>query len=402
MTESRHPGRVLIIDDDPLVGQMLRAHVEAAGYEGRLTDDPTAFFEIERQWQPSHVFVDLVMERMDGLAVLDTLAKSGSEAAVVISSGMGARVLLAAREVAAAHGLTYAGVLAKPFTGADVAAVLSRVPTPPQLAQVHGDDPLTAWDDQQFATNFRHALDDGSVRFALQPKVSCRSRVVTGYEVLSRWEVDGAAIAPSSFVARAEQTGLAGALTDRVFARALEWFADAAQNEDEHLSINISASEFSTPGLDQRLAAACKKGGVNPNRVVLELTETSPLQDAHLSLELLTRLRLQGFRLSIDDFGVGYSSMRQLSALPFSEVKIDRSFVMAVTESREAEIFVRSILDLAHALGLESTAEGVETAEVLDLLTEFGCDQAQGFHIARPMFPEDVAAWVAGTVPPSV
>ncbi|MDN4481274.1 EAL domain-containing response regulator [Demequina muriae] len=395
MIDSDGAGRVLIIDDDPLVGQMLRAHVEAAGFEGRVTDDAATFFEIERQWHPTHVVVDLVMDHMDGLAVLDALAKAGSEAAVVISSGMGARVIGAAQEVTAAHGLTYAGALAKPFTAADVEAVLSATPNPRRQAALGSDEPLSPWDDPQFVEVFQRALDDGDVRFALQPKVSCRTRAVVGYEVLSRWEVDGVPVPPSIFVTRAEKTGLAAALTDRVFADALAWFADVVGPGDEHLSINLSASEFSTPGLDQRLAGACKKAGVDPHRVILELTETSPLEDARLSLELLTRLRLQGFRLSIDDFGVGYSSMRQLAALPFSEVKIDRSFVMEIAETREAEIFVRSMLDLAHALGLECTAEGVECAAVIDLLTEFGCDHAQGFHIARPMFPEALASWTA-------
>ncbi|WP_062132656.1 EAL domain-containing response regulator [Demequina aestuarii] len=395
MTDSASAGRVLIIDDDPLVGRMLRAHVEAAGFEGRVTEDADTFFEIEREWHPSHVVVDLVMEHMDGLAVLEGLAKSGSQAAVVISSGMGARVIGAAQEVTAARGLTYAGALAKPFTAADVEVVLRATPNARRQATLGVDESLSRWNDPEFTEVFRQALDDGEVRFAVQPKVSCQTREVVGYEVLSRWEVGGVSIPPSSFVTRAEKTGLASALTDRVFADALAWFTDAVGHGDEHLSINLSASEFSTPGLDQRLAGACKKAGVDPHRVILELTETSPLEDARLSLELLTRLRLQGFRLSIDDFGVGYSSMRQLAALPFSEVKIDRSFVMEIAETREAEIFVRSMLDLAHALGLECTAEGVECAAVIDLLTEFGCDHAQGYHIARPMFPEALASWTA-------
>ncbi|MFW7413453.1 EAL domain-containing response regulator [Demequina sp. SO4-18] len=397
MTESDGTGRVLIIDDDPLVGQMLRAHVIAAGFEGRLTDDPDTFFEVEREWRPTHVFVDLVMDRMDGLAVLAKLAEAGSKAAVVISSGMGERIIHAAHEVTAAHGLTYAGALAKPCTAADVEAVLSaRTNTRPRT-EVSAVDPLSDWDDRQFSEAFQEAIDSDSVRFMLQPKVSCRTRAVVGYEVLSRWQVDGVDIPPSTFVTRAEHNGLATALTDRIFANALNWFGDAVGAGDEHLSINVSASEFCTPGLAERLAAACGIGGVDPHRIVLELTETSPLEDARLSLQLLTRLRLKGFRLSIDDFGVGYSSMRQLAALPFSEVKIDRSFVMPIAEAREPEIFVRSILDLAQALGLECVAEGVECGGVLDLLTEIGCDYAQGFHIARPMFPEDLASWAPGT-----
>jgi EAL domain-containing protein (putative c-di-GMP-specific phosphodiesterase class I) len=119
------------------------------------------------------------------------------------------------------------------------------------------------------------------------------------------------------------------------------------------------------------------------------------MADPARSLQLLTRLRLEGFQLSLDDFGTGYSSMLQLARLPFSELKVDRSFVTTAATSDESVIVVRSIIDLGHALGMQLTAEGVEDAWVLALLTDLGCDYAQGFYIAQPMFPDALDAWAA-------
>ncbi len=138
---------------------------------------------------------------------------------------------------------------------------------------------------------------------------------------------------------------------------------------------------------------------MDPANVILELTETSAMEDPVRSLQLLTRLRLVGFHLSLDDFGTGYSSMLQLARLPFTELKVDHSFVTTAATSEESAIVVRSIIDLGHALDMHLTAEGVEDAKVMALLTELGCDFAQGYHIARPMPPEELDSWAdAGSI----
>jgi EAL domain-containing protein (putative c-di-GMP-specific phosphodiesterase class I) len=120
------------------------------------------------------------------------------------------------------------------------------------------------------------------------------------------------------------------------------------------------------------------------------------MEDPRSALALLTRLRMKGFQLSIDDFGTGYSSMVQLVRLPFSEMKVDRSFIADVAQSAESRTVIKSIIDLGHSLGLTLTAEGVEDAWTLGFLTDVGCDLAQGYHIARPMPGGEVSAWMAG------
>jgi EAL domain-containing protein (putative c-di-GMP-specific phosphodiesterase class I) len=218
-------------------------------------------------------------------------------------------------------------------------------------------------------------------------------------------------ICPARFIALAEAAGLIDAVTDQVIDQALHWFsrhcpqpgsrqagtASAAADAGVQLSVNLSARTLRDVDFVERIMARCDAYGVPTSRITVELTETSAMEDPISSLELLTRLRMKGFHLSIDDFGTGYSSMLQLVRLPFSEIKVDKSFVLGATESPEARAVVKSIIDLGHSLGLKATAEGVEDAATLDLLRTLGCDQAQGYVIARPMPGNVVDEWVQTT-----
>jgi len=145
--------------------------------------------------------------------------------------------------------------------------------------------------------------------------------------------------------------------------------------------------------LVERIVDRCAARHIAPERLIFELTETSAMEDPIASLDLLTRLRMKGFQLSIDDFGTGYSSMLQLVRLPFSEIKVDKSFVMTANRSAESRTVVRSIIELGHSLGLRATAEGVEDADTLAYLKSLACDLAQGFLIARPMSGADACKW---------
>jgi EAL domain-containing protein (putative c-di-GMP-specific phosphodiesterase class I) len=389
------PQRVLIIDDDAMVGKMTLAHVAAGGHEGRLTDDADEFMEICGTWHPTFVVVDLVMAKTDGLEVLRRLSASKSGVAVIIASGQESRVLDAARRFADASGFTFAGVLAKPYRRSQLLDLLSRHPSPAGTGPSTTPDPDRPWAESEFEESFRAGLTSGAITVVFQPKVGCSDGRVVGYEALARWaHPERGNIPPTLFVAMAEREGLVSLLTDSVMRQALDWFGGHRHREGKRLSINVSAAELSDPGLDERLLRACQEAGVPTDRVIIELTETSAMDDPVLSLQLLTRLRIQGFQVSLDDFGTGYSSMLQLAKLPFSEIKVDQSFVSNAATSSESVIVIRSIVDLGHALGLKCTAEGVEDARVLSLLEKLGCDFAQGYHIGHPMIPDDLEEWL--------
>jgi EAL domain-containing protein (putative c-di-GMP-specific phosphodiesterase class I) len=183
-----------------------------------------------------------------------------------------------------------------------------------------------------------------------------------------------------------------------VIELALPWLASLAPPHVS-LSVNVSALCIGDPAFAGTLREKCREHEVEPERIILELTETASLQDANVSLRNLTRMRVAGFRLSLDDFGTGYSSLSQLARLPFSEIKIDRSFVSTATMSEESRLMVASVIDLGRSLGLVTVAEGVEDGETLDLLHSLGCDLAQGYFMSRPLSPAAAAVW--GGMPPS-
>ena len=198
---------------------------------------------------------------------------------------------------------------------------------------------------------------------------------------------------PDSFIPVAEETGLIDALSTQVFEQSLEWFSGAFPGSDLHLSLNLSARSLVGIQLADQLATLCHLFEIDPERIVLELTETSAMVDPILSLDLMTRIRMKGFQLSIDDFGTGYSSMVQLVRLPFSEIKVDKSFVMLANQTKESLSVIKSIVDLGHSLSLRVTAEGVDGQSTLQYLNTLGCDLAQGYFIARPMSGDAACNW---------
>jgi EAL domain-containing protein (putative c-di-GMP-specific phosphodiesterase class I) len=165
---------------------------------------------------------------------------------------------------------------------------------------------------------------------------------------------------------------------------------------DISLSINLSASSLHDMQLVDRIAAICVQHQMPAARLIFELTETNAMKSPAAALEMLTRMRVKGFQLSIDDFGIGHSSMRQLVRMPFTEIKVDKSFVISASHSTESRTIVKSMVGLGRSLGLKSVAEGVEDAQTFALLRKMGCDFAQGYAIGRPMAGDAVAGWMAG------
>ena len=242
---------------------------------------------------------------------------------------------------------------------------------------------------------FERALINGRLRMVYQPKVSLVDGRLRRVEALVRWDdPELGAISPSKFVPLAEKHGLIDQLTHWGLRTTLrQWLSWREGGLDTCLAFNISAlslDHLDFPDLVERMCTALE---VPTDRLVLELTEgaTQPLVKL---MDTLTRFRIKGIGLAIDDFGVGYSTLMQLRQLPFTELKIDRFFVDDAPTSKDSELIVKSIIDLAHGLGLTVTAEGIETAEQMILLRDLGCDVAQGFFVARPLEPNKVQDWI--------
>jgi len=236
------------------------------------------------------------------------------------------------------------------------------------------------------------AIDRGEVWVAYQPKLDIATNRIVGAEALARWtHPEKGPIAASEFVAAAEQHDRIGKLTDFVLEKAIGAVAEInKRDQDFEIAVNLSARLLSDKGFTLRVAALLARHSLEPHHLTLELTETAALADSGESLEMITRLRELGVRISIDDYGTGLSTLDYLKKIPANEIKIDQSFVKGMVDNRSDRLMVQSTIGLAHSLGRKVVAEGVEQHEILDLLIEMQCDVAQGFAIGRPMSLESL------------
>jgi len=248
--------------------------------------------------------------------------------------------------------------------------------------------------DRKLLESFGRALAAQKLRLVYQPKVSLKDGRLTRVEALVRWDdPELGPVSPSRFVPLAEQHGLIDPLTEWGLRTTLkQWRTWREQGLETRLAFNISAVSLQRLDFPDLVERMCRAMGVPTDRLVLELTEgaTQPLVRL---MDTLTRFRIKGMGLAIDDFGTGYSSLLQLRQLPFTEVKIDRCFIKDLPAAHDSRLIVRTIVDLAHGLGLVATAEGIETIEQLRCVRELGCDVVQGFLVAPPLDPDDLIGW---------
>src|SRR3982751_6606889 len=248
--------------------------------------------------------------------------------------------------------------------------------------------------DGRLLAGFERALEEQRLNMVYQPKVSLRDGRLIRVEALVRWDdPELGPIEPSRFVPLAEAHGLIDDLTHWGLRTILkQWLDWRDEGIDTHLAFNISALSLQHLDFHDLVERMCRALDVPTDRLVMELTEgaTQPLIKL---MDTLTRFRIKGIGLAIDDFGTRYSSLMQLRQLPFTEVKIDQAFIADIARSRDCRLIIQSITDLAHGLGLTATAEGVETVEQLRLVRELGCDVVQGFLISPPLEPSALQAW---------
>jgi diguanylate cyclase (GGDEF)-like protein/PAS domain S-box-containing protein len=264
----------------------------------------------------------------------------------------------------------------------------------------HRDDPESRTADQlSLVVEMRHAIEQNEFELHYQPKLHLRSGLVTRVEVLIRWRhPKRGMLAPGLFVPIAERTGLIRPMSDWILDHALEqcrlWQDRGAP---VHLAVNLSAKSLQDQALPSKINAMLTKWDVDPRFLKIEITESSIMADPAHALAIMSMLQSMGVRLSIDDFGTGYSSLTHLRQLPVDEIKIDQSFVTGMMSSAADESIVRTVIDLAHNLGKQVCAEGVEDEPTWRRLCELGCDLAQGYWISRPRAADDLMQWLEAT-----
>ncbi|HLO78526.1 MAG TPA: EAL domain-containing response regulator [Magnetospirillum sp.] len=374
--------RLIVIDDQADFASFVRKVAERVGYEVRTTTQPAEFRQWLREWSPTLIILDLVMPEVDGVEILRFLAEEHCTATIFIMSGFDHRVLDAARRLGLERGLNIAATLEKPLRAKELTTLL-------ELHKVAPSAEITV-------DALHEAIGKGDIQPFYQPKVNLRSWQPMGFEALVRWRhAKRGVISPDEFVPMAEASGsiddLSKAVAGSAMAQLATWLHTGM---DLKMSINLSGRNLHEVTLADRLSSMCRQAGVPEDHITFEVTETAAMADPVRALDILTRLRIKGFELSIDDFGTGYSSLVQLHRLPFSELKIDQSFVRECDRSREARVIVKAIIELAHNLEMFTVAEGAETEDVVHVLEDMGCDAVQGYAFARPMGADRVPAWL--------
>ena len=377
--------RVLIVEDDPDVAALLRSVAERAGFEATVAPDAESFRRSMAARKPDLITLDMKIPGGDGVELIRWISRAGTRASVVLISAADTRTLGAARRLAVEQGVSVAGVLEKPLNIGDLQRILEAAGPGrafPRVADLVG------------------AIENRELFLEYQPKISIADPWrVESVEALVRWDhPTRGRIYPDAFLPAVEQHGLMPALTAYVLEASFQQCARWQSFHPLSVAVNLHPSLLSDLEFPDRARELLNKHSLRGENLIVEVTESGTMAVPTASMEILTRLRLMGFRVSMDDFGTGYSSLLQLHRMPFSEIKIDKSFVMNLEHDKEARTIVRAIAELGRNLDLATCAEGVETQSVLAHVRDSGCDIAQGYLFSRPLAAADVGKFLNGGI----
>lgn len=383
--------RVLVIDDCQMQREIITSMLARAGHATVMTAvDGKDALECMAAYgsQIGLIICDLQMPGMDGMELLRHIGESEHRPAVIISSATEARIMSSVEVMVKAVGLNMLGSLPKPVKQESMNRLLGRYVHAPAVAPLLNRIVLRASD-------IDHAFEAGEFEPYFQPKVSLATGKLVGVEALSRWiHPKHGILRPAEFMPLIESQQKLAHLTQTVIASSIRHAADWKKNGRElTISVNLSLAAIDNISLCENTLSQLAANGLKPRNLTFEIVETATLTNVGRTLETMNRLRLNGFGLSIDDFGTGYSSFEQLSNIPFTELKIDRSFVDGVAQSPRLAAVVRSCIDLAARLNLNVVAEGVELQDDWEFLVNAGADEAQGYLMAMPMPANRLLSW---------
>jgi EAL domain-containing protein (putative c-di-GMP-specific phosphodiesterase class I)/DNA-binding NarL/FixJ family response regulator len=387
---------VLVVDDDPLLLDIVAEQLDSLGVETvRTCEHAEEALALLRQGLRVHTLItDLAMPDVDGPRFLHALADlpGGFTGRILLISGTRPDILLSIEQLGQALGLRMGGTLRKPVGLEELGHLLSQQAHAVRAPARTSSAPNLIEPDRLHA-----ALQAREILPWYQPKFDCAGLRVVGVEALARWpQPQGQMISPARFVPVIESQGWSWELfvlmLDQVLADLRGWLD---RGWPLKAAVNLSMDCTHRLDLPEQIARRAADAGVPLDRLLLEVTESGLMADRRASLETLTRLSLMGVGLSIDDFGTGYSSIAQLGDVPFTELKIDGSFVQRLGRDSKADRILQSTVGLGHGLGMTVVAEGVEQYAQLRGLRLMGASVVQGYLLARPMSAAALATWLA-------
>jgi EAL domain-containing protein (putative c-di-GMP-specific phosphodiesterase class I)/FixJ family two-component response regulator len=377
---------ILVVEDHAFQRQTLVQVLKSLGAKTILEADngrPALEIIKSHTGEPVDLVIcDIDMPDMDGLEFLRHIGQNHPKMSVAICSAKELPLLNAAHLMAREYGVRLLGVIQKPFTREAIGSLIERrhvTKAAPKAKAVPDtrfglEEIILGLSNNQFEPHF-------------QPKFSLHTGGIVGVEALARWNhPEQGLVGPGAFIELLEQhkqiDGLTFEMLSKAAAASARW---QQQGLNLKVSVNLSLVSLTDFSLADKITRLVIDAGVKPQNMILEITETVAMTEVAPALENLARLRLRGFGLSVDDYGTGFSSLRQLTRVPFTELKIDKSFVTECANVDSLTAIVKSSIDMAHKLGIQSVAEGVESEAVLNKLRVLGCDIVQGYYIAQPM-----------------
>jgi EAL domain-containing protein (putative c-di-GMP-specific phosphodiesterase class I)/CheY-like chemotaxis protein len=360
----------------------------------RVTDVPDGLLALrhfEEGFGPAVqvAIVDLALAGMDGLELIRNLASLETGARLIVTGAQPASLLFSVETLALAYGIELLGTIAKPVTPASLTALLNNY-GPPGKPQVLSDGPTFTFSEVGAGLQARQFEP------FFQPKIELATGQVRGLETFARWRhPEHGILEPAAFIGALDQNNRIDFLDWNMIERSVEHcrrFHD--QGIPISISINLAPETIAHPDFLRQISACVGRHQLAPEHITFEMPESSVLTNDAQFIERLVRLRIAGYGLAIDDYGTGRSNLQLLARIPFSELKIDRSFVDGASKKRALGTVLASCMGLARSLDRMSVAVGVETRQDWDFLQGLGCTYAQGYHIANPMPAQDFPGWL--------
>lgn len=386
--------RFLIVEDHGFQRWAVHQMLEELGARVVLeaADGRAALEILQNSVEPIDIIVsDLDMPGMDGMELIRHVGEIGRPVSIILASALDRSLIGSVETMTTAYGINLLGAIEKPITAQALAAAIRRHQIPrANVERVNAAGPTFMLEE------IAEGLRNHEFEPYFQPKVEFSTGVIKGVEALARWRhPKKGVVPPSAFIKPLEDSGLIDSLTMTMLEMAAvccrTWRRSGL---DATVAVNLSLNSLAEVKFANSVTELILAQDLDPIHMVLELTESAVATHLGTALENLSRLRMKGFGLSIDDYGTGYSSMQQLSRIAFTELKIDQSFVRNASKQESSRVILESSLEMARRLNIVAVAEGVETQSEWDLLRALGCNLGQGYFIAAPMETGEFFGWV--------
>ncbi|EHZ2593625.1 EAL domain-containing protein [Vibrio parahaemolyticus] len=376
--------KILIVEDDIVQSTMLKMKLSKLGYDDiSIADNGLLAKKSLLQNNYDLIFCDIIMPHVDGIELISSCINNSTDSGLIIMSVIDSSIIKVTKGLCHLLGYNYVDTLAKPYTQKDLSKVIEGFTNRIIKIKTEGSKNKEITLDE-----IQSIFKEDRIFVQYQPQFSFRTGAMIGVEALARMSHEKLGqCTPDSFLSKVRELGLMDELYERVLDKATA--AMSLMTSDIRLSVNINQELLETNLCDKTLDI-CKKNNFPPNNLTLEITETEAYGNSRLVYSNLARLRLHNIGLAIDDFGTGFASVDKLIDLPFTDLKIDRSFIDGIVNDYKLQQVTKLSLHLSQSLGLNCIAEGVEDKQTWDFLKKLGIDACQGFYTGKPVFINDI------------